>query len=440
MITGERVVIQGNAKGVKPSIGALIELFKDAGKRGPWRPVRHYHGVGPGGVTKPKYRYPSGIGGDMAGVRTAALAEGHMWIEVLDIVTENGREKVYFGYDPETMQYFVGRPTKGGPGAFEYFNKLDEYHEWVERETGERLNVLGSRDDAMDPAGRKVEDPPDKSKPANVDDGWEMPLGHDVTGEWDSVDTVVDKRPQLPDVPPRYKAQELAKRFDAASLREALIDRLTALEHSMSPDKLPGTFKQVLKSLLAFDGKVNAKVAELAPIVMEGLRTPRLYVEVIVEAWELMMADPKAHPDINSALIQLAADGGHRVKGIPKQYGTLYNDFFGDWASRADLMVDFPLLGPMHGALSHLIQDLVVNKAFAAAGLAHTSPEFRQMLGECKGYIYSTTGEPITGAAGRYDTKIGEFVWQETYDATEGEMLNRPESIYPVLRELLGLW
>jgi hypothetical protein len=103
-------------------------------------------------------------------------------------------------------------------------------------------------------------------------------------------------------------------------------------------------------------------------------------------------------------------------------------------------MVDFPLLGPMHGALSHLIQDLVVNKAFAAAGLAHTSPEFRQMLGECKGYIYNMTGEPIKGDAGPYDTKIGEFVWQETYDATDGEMLNRPESLYPVLRELLGLW
>ena len=42
--------------------------------------------------------------------------------------------------------------------------------------------------------------------------------------------------------------------------------------------------------------------------------------------------------------------------------------------------------------------------------------------------------------AGPYDTKIGEFVWQETYDATDGEMLNRPESLYPVLRELLGLW
>src|SRR3954452_16108854 len=169
--TDEHIVIQGSEYEVAACRSALDGL-RLAGKPGPWRPVRHFHTVDASGMTPMKYRNPSGIGGDMAGARKIAMKTGETHVEWIDIVTERGPEKVYFGYDPVAKRYLVSRPTKGGPGAFESFAKLDEYHEWVEHETGEPLEVLGKRaepGDAADPVERKSSDRPDHDMPT-VDD------------------------------------------------------------------------------------------------------------------------------------------------------------------------------------------------------------------------------------------------------------------------------
>lgn len=412
--TGERIVIQGTAKGVKPSVGALLELFKDAGKRGTWRPVRHYHAVGADGLTPIKYRYPSGIGGDMTGAKSVAMTDGRMQLEVLDIVTENGREKVYFGYDPESSRYFIGRPTKGGPGHFEYFKKLDEYHEWVERESGERLNVIGGRDPLERFAG--------------VDDGWD-----DITPNWEDEPTEVDPPPALPEASDAHKAAELLQKYPTADdVRRTVLERLEQLGKAPEVESMA----KVAEALKSFDDPANARVAKLLPVVAAGIRNPSFYAEVLVDAFEAMRADAHAHPDVNRALMQLARGDQHGLRTIPKQYGTLGN-FFGDYAGTPFHFVDLPFLGGDHGAMTHVLQDLVVNKAFKAAGLSTTSAGFRGMLEACKGYVDNQTFEPFD-APKRYRTKTGQAVWEEIYDQTD-EGLNRPESLRPILRDLFGL-
>jgi hypothetical protein len=417
--TGERIVIQGNANGVKPSVGALLELFRDAGKRGPWRPVRHYHGVGADGLTPMKYRYPSGIGGDMAGAKSVALTEGRMHLEVLDIVTENGREKVYFGYDPEFARYFAGRPTKGAPAHFEYFNKLDEYHDWVERESGERLSVLGGREPANPRERFAGGDPP------SVDEGW------DSDG---APDPGVDPAPDLPVASDAHKAAELLRRYPTADhVRRAVIERLA---HA-AKQPVPESVGKVAAALKALPKGVNRRVAELLPIVAEGIRNPALYAEVIVDAFEAMRVAANANPDVNRALLQLARADGHGVKVVPREYGTLINDFWGDHASTPFHIVDLPFLGGDHGAMTHVLQDLVVNKAFEAAGIGETSAGFRALLGRCEGFVDNLTYE-VFETEKPYSTKLGAAVWESTYDITE-DVVNRPEVIRPILRDLFGL-
>ncbi len=410
--TGERIVIQGNAKGVKPSLGALIELFQEAGKRGPWRPVRHYHGVGADGLTPMKYRYPSGIGGDMAGVKSVALSEGRMQLEVLDIVTENGREKVYFGYDPESMRYFIGRPTKGGPGTFEYFNKLDDYHEWVERESGEHLSVLGGREP--------------NERLAGVDDGWDDPTA--------PFDAVPDIAPEIPAPGDAHRAAELLKKYPTADhVRRAVLERVADLAKLPMPEAVG----KVLEAVKSIGGTANARVGEMLPIVAEGIRNPQLYAEVMVDAFERMRADAQAHPDVNRALLRLAKADGHGIRTVPKEYGTLINDFWKDYASTPYHIIDLPFLGGDHGAMPHVLHDLVINKAFEAAGISETSGGFRDLLRQCKGWVDNLTYEAFDTEQ-PYSTKMGAAIWDATYDVT-ADVLNRPEVIRPILRDLFGL-
>jgi hypothetical protein len=85
----------------------------------------------------------------------------------------------------------------------------------------------------------------------------------------------------------------------------------------------------------------------------------------------------------------------------------------------------------------HVLQDLVVNKAFEAAGVSVTSAEFRGMLDGCKGWVDNQTFEP-SETQKPYTSKTGQAVWEETYDLTD-EGLNRPENIRPILRDLFGL-
>jgi hypothetical protein len=422
--TGEHIVIQGSESEVAACRSALDGL-RLAGKPGPWRPVRHFHTVDASGMTPMKYRYPSGIGGDMAGAREIALKTGEVHIEWIDIVTERGPEKVYFGYDPAAKRYLVTRPTTEGPGAFETFAKLDEYHEWVERETGEPLEVLGRRADPDDPAQRKAADPPGGPLP-DVDDGWDDP-------------TQVDAEPQLNAVPLMHQAARLLARFPTAdALRAEVIQQLSTLGHGMDPATLPPQYVELVQSLAALPRGANPTVARLLPIVAGSLRNPAVWAEVLVDAWEAIRANAQQYPDFNRALIALARLDGYEITAIPRAYGTDNDYFIRDYAATQFHFVDLPFLGNMHRALTHLTMDLVVNKGFQLAGEAMTSSEFRAMLQGCEGWVDDTTLRVVPEGTPEA-LRMGDAVWVHVYDVLGIDHLNSPEDVGRVLNGLIGL-
>ena len=211
MRTGERIVIQGDRYATAASPGAMVELFGQTNKKGPWRSVRHFHAVDAGGVTEPIFRYPSGQGGDMSDARSHALKHRQMHIEILDIVTENGREKVYYGYDPGAESpFFVGLPRRGGLPDYRYFKDLDAYHRFVEQATGQPLPVL----DGGGPFSRAASSPEDQletppsgefdNRPTDVDlDPWgadpahRVPDEHIMRAELDQLLAELSQRPLL---------------------------------------------------------------------------------------------------------------------------------------------------------------------------------------------------------------------------------------------------
>ena len=259
--TGERIVVQGDRHGTGASIGALIELLRDRSRRGPWRPVRHFHPVDGAHVTETIYRYPSGKGGDMAGARLVALESRSMHVEILDILTENGREKVYFGYDPGAEKpYFIGLPVPGGVPEYHYFEKLEAYHEFVEKRTGEPLPVL---EGDGDPMSRAAGSEPDFEGPPTDPDIpiWDQPTEPDIQANQAHLDEVLKS---LEDASPG-EIDRVLESLQLDELNRAELDRV--LEMIGQPrleisELTPGEASRVFEAMsrLTFTDAAGAEV------------------------------------------------------------------------------------------------------------------------------------------------------------------------------------
>jgi hypothetical protein len=237
----------------------------------------------------------------------------------------------------------------------------------------------------------------------------------------------------------------------AGEVYRAVADALTALK-GRAPN-LPEDWHLVLKALKASDSPEAKRVAELLPTVMDGLQDPHLYAEVLSEAW----VRAGRGGNINEALEQMAlearsASGGSlpvvRIKSQAPGQGLLRaKDFFQRYASKPGYFIDIPLAGGDHGAMSHLLQDLVVDRALknAKAGLA--SPEFRALLADVKSVVtkdaYQTTKAlSFIDKEGEREVSMttGDFIWRMTYDLyeTPGRM-PMPEELGKALQKLVGL-
>jgi hypothetical protein len=140
--TGERIVLQGDASRVggdaTPS-ELWHELAVERGGPGHYRGVRHSHALGGDGLTPPGRRLPSGFGADMSAARKDALTQLKPQREVLDIVTEYGRQQVRYGYDQTqaAQPWYVDVPDPRGAYTTQRFANMVEYHRWLETMTGE---------------------------------------------------------------------------------------------------------------------------------------------------------------------------------------------------------------------------------------------------------------------------------------------------------------
>jgi hypothetical protein len=85
------------------------------------------------------------------------------WRSRIDIVTEEGRQAVDYGYDPgDERPYWIEYPGPGGRRLPERFKDLLQYHEFVERQLAARRNPGGG-------GGEPPMAPPAAPRPVHAD-------------------------------------------------------------------------------------------------------------------------------------------------------------------------------------------------------------------------------------------------------------------------------
>jgi len=240
-----------------------------------------------------------------------------------------------------------------------------------------------------------------------------------------------------PPTPVRVRA--LPYRSSEAVRRE-VITRLS--RHKTGMGTLPPQWDSVWDALRNNRGPVNDRIRDLLTIVMAALRNPAFYAEVMAEAWSIAW---DAKSSINAALLKMAADAAMPVRVVTQRRAgePLLNpvEFFEQYASQPAAFVDMPLAHNAHHAMTHLIQDLVVTRAFKAAGIKLTGPEFRALLSKSEGRFRAPRGAPIVKALWGTEMRVGDYVWQMTFDlfVDTDSHLPQPEVVGADLHDMLKI-
>jgi hypothetical protein len=234
-----------------------------------------------------------------------------------------------------------------------------------------------------------------------------------------------------------YAAREKLARFTTPDeVASAVVEALADLKAIMDKTGLPKSYLKMTRFLKANVDKPGVKeILELLPDVMGGLRDPKLWGEVMAEA---VRRAKIAGTDINAALVAMAAESGLTVQVIRAAKGEFLpaSAFFERYASKPIAMIDEAARGgDPHGSMTHLVQDLVVNRALKAKNL--TSGQFREMLGKAEG-TFTLLAEQVAKGESRI-IRIGDYVWRETYDYQGSGQMPSPENVWKKLNELLGL-
>jgi hypothetical protein len=247
------------------------------------------------------------------------------------------------------------------------------------------------------------------------------------------------KKPPTP--PPLPDSVQVLKTFkDRADVFRQVKAAIAHLWSGMTRSRLPSEYDRILLALKANPGLVNDEIRDLLPVVMGALRDPDLYAEVIADAWQL--ATTKG-TDINGALRMMARRSGV-IEEIPAGPLLRNKDFFERYATKKAYLVDRAAAGD-HGVHTHLLQDLVVDRALAKRGLS--SPEFRAKLRQAEGIVresreFITTDFLTFVRTDHGFMQTGDYVWRLTYDlfansAQHKVHLNQPEVLKPLLDKVL---
>ena len=242
--------------------------------------------------------------------------------------------------------------------------------------------------------------------------------------------------------------------------REEFVEAVTKMLGTDIPSR-PLGWEHVIEALKANPGPNNVKIRARIEKVMDALQDPKLYAKVLGDAWRLVKAGKAA--DINEALLMMAKETGLKVNEIPETKRYRPDEFFAEVATQKAYWVDKPLGQYLHGAMTHLLQDLVVNEAL---GGPHKSAEFRELLGKAEGTVKREVGRggelvpskfaqhpntifvDETNQAGdvvrrEVEMRTGDYIWRFMYDLFyQGDALKnlgrlpQPEFLRPLLNEL----
>jgi hypothetical protein len=229
------------------------------------------------------------------------------------------------------------------------------------------------------------------------------------------------------------KAADLGYR-DAEHVRAVVTDRLSRLKIGMDPASLPKEYLDMLAVLKAGTSLPEKEILKHIDAIMGALRNPKLYGHVMADAYEIALAN---NLTIEEGIILLARKEGLTIKAVPRQEGILQGgSFFGDYAKQPVSIHDIPFKGDIntkiaggyHGSVTHIVQDLVINRA----RVGRTSYAFRKTLGAADREI------TIVNLAGEQEVlTVGDYVWRSTYDLFERGHLPMPEMSGAVLKQFL---
>lgn len=330
----------------------------------------------------------------------------------------------------------------------------------------EELNNLGNSkgrphlgDQAVDDARTSVREGTEHEKPGP---GKSEGQGT-ATAEEKSPGKAGKKQKARARVPLTKQAEEMLKKYSSrADVVKAIEKRL-----AVAGTARPIGWERAFEALRANPSRINRKIIEQLDRVMSALQGPKLYAEVLGDAWQIVKWGQAE--DINAALKALAEASGLKVAEVDaiKSGGA----FFRDVVSKREYWLDPALGGQDHGEFTHLLQDLVVDRALGGPG---KSAEFRsELLAKATGTIerYEKGGGKMpsrwlldddgnllnnslfvdtkntSGQVISEETKMttGDYVWRWTYDLFYRNFnaygrLPQPEVIRPTLNELfLGL-
>jgi hypothetical protein len=131
--SGECIVIQGSTTDVSVDPGAVASFLADRPWLTRWRTARHNHPIGRGRVTPRGQRYPSDV--DMRGAAQQARDNFRPQHETLDVITEDGRRSIPFGYDQtQERPFWIDVPDASGVYRRERFRNVVEYRIWREQQ------------------------------------------------------------------------------------------------------------------------------------------------------------------------------------------------------------------------------------------------------------------------------------------------------------------
>jgi hypothetical protein len=215
---------------------------------------------------------------------------------------------------------------------------------------------------------------------------------------------------------------------NADQLRQAVLPRLRAAAEAGQNEQAEVLFLGLERKLEANPGVgTNDQLRQVLPNVWRSLRDPDTIANTLADVWLEehllgLMAPRDAATRYGQAAMVLSRRTGAPVVILPRGMSYPTDVFYSDVVLSGNRFLDLSVLeiSPGHGASTHLIQDLVVDRALRGTGLR--AEQLRALFG---------------GATDSGGANIGNDLWIEIYDSFQGG-LNQPEVVYPILNEGLG--
>jgi hypothetical protein len=198
------------------------------------------------------------------------------------------------------------------------------------------------------------------------------------------------------------------------------------------------TFEQAVEMNLPTEGigladvvkGMSPEVRTLYQVAYDGMNNPENWEAVLVNiAREAQgVQGPYSHAEITSNQTQAIWNLSQQATGpdgkiVVTPPANVHHDFVGKGTPFGPRFYDVNI-GREHGMSAHMVQDLVVDRAFQRAGVGMKAEQFRARIGT------------ETGAVQGANAKRNVLLWNALYDSQSG--FTSPDTVTPLLHDVLG--